>query len=321
MNSAIKKIFMVFIFLLLIFAVFLCMTGCTVNKGSISYHAPYSSPDLQHPSDNSSSPAVISEVLQSDEPLPSSSASACGNSAGYESSAAQGQGSPKSESRSIPVLMYHSVAYEKNNPVRIPQEKFKEQMKYLKDNGYSTLSLDDLYSYFEEGVSVPAKSVVLTFDDGYEDNYKNAYPILKEYGFKASIFMITGSIDKKSYLTSSELKELDENGISIESHTVTHCKLQELSYDEQLKEFKNSKETLEKLLNKKVIYAAYPYGSYNKDTIKAAKDAGYTMAFTTDGRWSGKEDGLLTLDRVYISGFFNLDTFKERITNPNYKIQ
>lgn len=315
MNSAIKKVFIIFILVLLVFAAFLCMAGCTVNKGSISYHVPYSSSDLPQTSEHSSSPAVISESPQSDEPLPSSSASIC------ENSAAQGQASQKSVLRSIPVLMYHSVAYEKNNPVRIPQEKFKEQMKYLKDNGYSTLSLDDLYSYFEEGISVPEKSVVLTFDDGYEDNYKNAYPILKEYSFKASIFIITDSIDKKSYLTSSELKELDENGISIESHTVTHRKLQELSYDEQLKELENSKEILEKLLNKKVIYAAYPYGSYNKDTIKAAKDAGYTMAFTTDGRWAGKEDGLLTLDRVYISGFFNLDTFKERITNPNYKIQ
>lgn len=308
MNSVIKKIFILFISSLLFFAISLFMTGCIANKGK-----SYSSSDSLKKAEPSLPHTKSSEVLKSENS--SFSASIC------EDDSIEKQTSKKSESRSIPVLMYHSVAYEKNNPVRIPLQKFKEQMKYLKDNGYSTLSLDDLYRYFEDGISAPEKSVVLTFDDGYEDNYKEAYPVLKEYGFSASIFMITDNIDKKGCLTSSELKELDENNISIESHTVTHSKLQELSYDKQLKELEHSKETLEKLLGKEIKYAAYPYGSHNKDTVKAAKDAGYVMAFTTDGRWSGKEDGILTLDRVYISGFFNINTFIERITNPNYKMK
>lgn len=223
--------------------------------------------------------------------------------------------------RSIPVLMYHSVEYEKDNPVRIPTKNFREQMKYLYDNNYKTLSLDDLNRYFEGEIEIPEKSLVITFDDGYEDNYINAYPILKEYGFKATIFAITNTIDKdSSYLTTNQLIEMQQNGIDIESHTVSHVKLGELPYEKQLSEFKNSKEILEKLLNKKVNYIAYPFGSYNENTLKAIKEAGYDMAFTTNGRWSGKDDGIYTLDRVYISGFFNMQIFIERISNSNYKI-
>lgn len=219
----------------------------------------------------------------------------------------------------VPVLMYHSIGYEKDNPVRLPVENLEKQMKYLKDNNYSTLSMDDLYDYFENNKPIPEKSIVLTFDDGYLDNYTKLYPVLKKYGFKGTIFVITNTIDKeKDYLLSSQLKELDKSCLAIESHTASHENLSELSYDKQLKTLKASKEYLEKTLNREVNYIAYPFGKYNEETLRAAKDAGYKMAFTTDGKWSDKSDGILTLDRVYISGFFDLDTFIRRITNPNF---
>lgn len=223
------------------------------------------------------------------------------------------------EIEGVPVLMYHSIAIEKGNPIRLPKETLEEQMAYLKENDYITLTLDELYSYYEKKLTVPDKAVVLTFDDGYEDNYTNMYPILKKYGFKATIFVITDTIDKDpQYLTSAQLKEMNKNGIDIESHTVTHRDLNTLSNDEQLKELQNSKSTLEKTLNKKINFVAYPSGKYNDYTITAAENAGYIMGFTTDGRWSYQDKGLLKLDRVYISSFFSMDTFKERITNPNY---
>lgn len=218
----------------------------------------------------------------------------------------------------IPVIMYHSIKYEKDNAVRIPKEDFEAQMKYLKDNGYTTLSLDELYDFMEKNTPVPEKSVVLTFDDGYKDNYETAYPILKKYGFKATIFVIANYIGKDEYLTTSQIKELDKNGFDIESHTANHEDLSTLSYEKQLATLKSSKETLEKLLNKEVKYIAYPYGKHNENTVKAAKNAGYKLAFTTDGRWSDKSDGILTLDRVFISSSHNLDTFVYRITTPNY---
>lgn len=223
--------------------------------------------------------------------------------------------------RGIPILMYHSIAYEKGNPVRLPKEKFEEQMKYLKDNGYTTLSLSEAYDALINNVPVNEKSVVITFDDGYQDNYKNAYPILKSFGFKATIFVITSYIGKGEYLNINQLKEMDKNGIDIESHTLTHPKLGELGYNAQLKELKSSKEFLEKNLNKKVSFVAYPYGSHNGNTVKAAQSAKYKMAVTTDGRWASIKDGIYTLDRVYIAGDKGLDNFITRITNPNYSFK
>lgn len=224
----------------------------------------------------------------------------------------------KFNDKGVPVLMYHSVKYEKDNPVRISKENFESQMKYLKDNNYTTLSLDELYDFLTNNIPVPEKSVVITFDDGYKDNYETAYPILKKYGFKATVFVITDCIGTGEYLTLDELKELDSNCISIESHTDKHQDLKTLSYDDQLSAVKKSKETLENLLGKEIKYIAYPNGSYNDDTLKAVEKAGYKMALTTNGRWSDKSDGIFTLDRVYISGFHSLDTFIYRITTPDY---
>ncbi|MCJ7691048.1 MAG: polysaccharide deacetylase family protein, partial [Clostridiaceae bacterium] len=92
----------------------------------------------------------------------------------------------KHNDKGIPVLMYHAIGYEKGNTARVPKENFKEQMKYLKDNGYVTLTLDEAYDFFSNNKPIPEKSVVLTFDDGYVDNYVEALPILKEFGFKAT---------------------------------------------------------------------------------------------------------------------------------------
>ncbi|KEH89719.1 polysaccharide deacetylase family protein [Clostridium novyi] len=224
----------------------------------------------------------------------------------------------KHNDKGVPVIMYHSIKYEKDNCVRLPKENFEKQMKYLKDNNYTTLTLDELYDFFEKNIPVPKKSVVLTFDDGYKDNYNTAYPILKKYGFKATVFMITDYIGTGEYLTEDQLKEMDKNGFDVQSHTADHSTLTELSYDKQYDTIAKSKERLEKLLNKKIKYIAYPCGKYNNDTVKAVENAGYKMAVSTDGKWSDKSDGIFTLDRVFISGFHNMNTFKERITNPNY---
>lgn len=219
----------------------------------------------------------------------------------------------------IPVLMYHSIATEKGNGLRVPTDMFKQQMQYLKDNNYEPITLDELYNDMENGKKIKNGAVVITFDDGYEDNYKNAYPILKEYGFKATIFVITSFTDKGDiFLKSDELKEMEANGIDIESHTVNHDKLPLLSYKSQLKTFTDSKKYLEKVLSKKVDYIAYPFGQYNSNTLKAAKTAGYKMAFTTSGRWAGKSNGIYKLNRVYVDSLFSMETFKERLTNPQY---
>lgn len=225
----------------------------------------------------------------------------------------------KYNDKSVPVLMYHSIDYEKGNELRVPKGAFREQMSYLKQNGYTTLTLDELYDFFINNKPVPNKSIVITFDDGYKDNFENAYPVLKEFGFNATIFVITSTVDaNKNYLTSPQIKELEENGIDIESHTVKHEQLDKLTYAEQLTTLKNSREYIEKLLGKQKKYTAYPFGKWNDDTIKAVKEAGYSMVFTTESGWGNKSQGIYELHRVYVSSNCNLKEFERRITDASY---
>lgn len=228
--------------------------------------------------------------------------------------------------KQIPVLMYHSIADNSkitnsiSKSIILPPEVFKEQMQYLKDNGYTTLTLDELYNFLKNNKPVPKKSVVLTFDDGYEDNYTNAYPILKEFGFRGTIFVIAGGTDKiGAYLTSAQLKEMDANGMDIQSHTLNHEDLDKLSLEKQQETLTQSKKFLENLLNKKIDYIAYPSGKYNKFTEQAAKNAGYTMAFTINNGWANKNTNILFLNRVFINALKDFNEFKERLTNSNYQ--
>ncbi|WP_254906471.1 polysaccharide deacetylase family protein [Clostridium tyrobutyricum] len=220
---------------------------------------------------------------------------------------------------SVPVLMFHSIDYEKGNELRIPKDVFREKMKFLKDSGYTTLTLTEFYKFIEENKPVPKKSVLITFDDGYEDNYVNAYPVLKEFGFHATIFVITSTVDKdSSYLTSKQLREMNENGIDIESHTVNHDDLDKLSYEKQLETLRNSKEFLENILNKKIDYIAYPFGHFNQNTIKAAQVSGYKMAFSTESGWGNKSQGIYKLHRVYMSANHSMNEFMIRLKDPEY---
>ena len=225
----------------------------------------------------------------------------------------------KYNTESIPVLMYHSIGDAKLNPYVVSTDRLNMDMQYLKDNGFTTLSSDELYDFMVKNKPIPQKSILITFDDCYEDNYTNAYPILKKYNFKATIFVITGYVDKgKQFLSSTQLKEMQKNGIDIESHTNLHEKLGTCTYDSQLKTLKISKTYIEKTLNKTVRYISYPFGSYNSDTLKATNAAGYKMAFTTNGRWTNISNGILSLNRVFISGFHHSNSFKTRVTRSWY---
>ncbi|MBC1435634.1 polysaccharide deacetylase family protein [Listeria rocourtiae] len=202
------------------------------------------------------------------------------------------------ETLQIPVLMYHSINSNVKNNLITPPNEFEEQMKWLVDNGYHTLTLASLTDMLKTGQGVPDKPVVITFDDGYQDNYTNAYPILKKYGLKANIFVITDKIAKNNHFDEVALKEMSDYGIEMDSHTVHHFELNTLSYDEQLRELKDSKATLERLTDKKVNSICYPVGRYNEDTVRAAEASGYAMGFTTESGKANKNKGMYTLPRV-----------------------
>ena len=215
----------------------------------------------------------------------------------------------------VPVLYYHSVDPSEANEVTISPSKLKEQLQFVKDSGYTTLTMAQLNDYLINNKPIPEKSILITFDDGYMDNYNNAFPILKELKINATIFVITSGTDDGYYMSSKQLKEMSDYGIDIESHTVSHLHLNQLSYEKQLEELKNSRDKLKTLLNKEVTAVAYPFGDLNDNTKKAVKDAGYTLAFTTKKGYSDRDDTSILLDRIYVSSKYTMDEFKDRLLN------
>lgn len=217
----------------------------------------------------------------------------------------------------IPVLMYHSIGNSSTSDIVLPKEVFEKQLKYLKDNGYTTLSMDELYDHLINHKKIPRKSVVLTFDDGYSNNYDTLYPLLKANGFTAAIFVQTNKVDvDKRFLTSSQIKELSDNGIEIGSHTVSHKDLTTLSSEEKFKELNDSKDFLEGILHKKVNYIAYPYGSADNETRKLSKEAGYIMAIDILDKYTNSSSDIYAISRRAV--IRDMDNFKGKATKSNY---
>ena len=211
------------------------------------------------------------------------------------------------DDKGIPVLCYHSVGYDESgtSPLIVSPEKFREHMKGLKENGYTTLTMADLLKYLINNKPIPVKSVVITFDDGYKDNYINAFPILKEFGMTATIFVVSDLINGETSMTDDEIKEMSDYGIDIESHTVSHNRLSEMSYSDQLYELSKSKSEIEKIVGKPIIAAAYPEGKFNDDTKTAIRESGYEMGFTIEHGYADRNDDLFMLNRVCIDYTFS----------------
>ena len=199
------------------------------------------------------------------------------------------------------ILNYHKI----DNTfisLAIRPDDFDTQMKYLSENGYHTISPDELYDSLAGTGELPDNPVMITFDDGYEDNYANAYPILKKYGFKATIFVVTSFLDKnkKGYMSWDQAREMDANGISIQSHTVDHKSMTDLTDDQLRMELVDSKKKAEKELGHLVNYMAYPTGTYNLHIAQMVKEAGYKAAFTIKYGNVDKASNIYALERVPI---------------------
>ena len=157
----------------------------------------------------------------------------------------------------ILVLNYHQIANNSSNPLSVSTNDFDTQMKFLVDSGCITITPDELYAGLNGEMELPPKPVLITFDDGYLDNYTNAFPILKKYNLQATIFIIPAFTSVyPGYMTWEQLKEMEANGITIESHTLTHPKLEELPDDEIRLELLNSKNLREENLGHPVEFLA-----------------------------------------------------------------
>ena len=206
----------------------------------------------------------------------------------------------------IPILMYHAVhvmdpSEASNANLIVDPDLFEAQIKALTKAGYYFLTPEEAYRAFTEN-ALPAKKVVwLTFDDGNEDFYTIAYPILKKYKAKATNNIITGFVKKGNAgnLTVKQMKEMMVHGMSFQSHTVNHPDLSTTDKATQKVELTDSIDFLEDKLNTKVNTIAYPSGRYNQTTLDLAKKT-YKLGLTTNEGLASAKDGLLSLNRVRI---------------------
>ncbi len=214
------------------------------------------------------------------------------------------------------VLNYHKVD-NMNISLSVLPEDFDRQMRYLSDHGYHTITPDDLYDSLEGQKELPENPVLITFDDGYRDNYDNAYPILRKYGFKATIFVITSFLGTQpNYITWDQAREMDANGISIQSHTVDHKSMTDLTDDQLRYELVESKKKAEQELGHPVEFMAYPTGTYNLHIAQMVKEAGYKAAFTIKYGNVDKASNIYALERVPV--FHTEDTNKSFLERIRY---
>lgn len=199
----------------------------------------------------------------------------------------------------IPVLNYHQVNNNAYNALTLNAKEFDAQMSYLYKAGYNTISPGQLLGYLRNGEELPPNPILITFDDGYADNYRVAYPILKKYNFSATIFLITDFVDANPrYLTWKQIREMRANGFSFGSHTLSHAFLTEVADEELLAQLVKSREAIEWRLGEKVEFLAYPGGKYDQRVINFTKKAGYKAAFTINFGRDQMNCELFTLKRI-----------------------
>lgn len=232
---------------------------------------------------------------------------------------------PAGKAARIPVLMYHYVVpekynVEKKNNARMSLESFSKGMKYLHDNGYKTATLSELEQYVNGEIQLPKKTVVITFDDGYQNNVVYAYPVLKKYGFHASIFIVGTKLKSKTQKflpkekTTISRKEMraTKDVFEYNSHTYNlHYKNTIQCGDTAAVGLENDrlKNDIELMKTKTKIdtpYFAYPYGEYQDQMIYTLRENGYRMAFTVRPGFVHPGDDLMHLPRLNVNSHTEL---------------
>lgn len=221
----------------------------------------------------------------------------------------------------IPILCYHRFGNSCGSPLCVPADIFERQMKYLKENGYRVITPEQLLDFMEFRRRLPKKSVMITIDDGYRSVYNIAYPILKKFGFTATLFVYTDYVGVSSKaITWDQLRDLKSNGFTIGSHTVHHSDLSKQgdnesndAYIKRLRlELKKSKQIIDKQLNQDTFFFAYPFGRANHLAMNMARSAGYRLAATVNrgGNPFFAHTHLLRRDQVLKR---DMATFKSRL--------
>ena len=209
----------------------------------------------------------------------------------------------------IPILMYHYINEEE--PLRsrlgVSPQTFRRQMAFLKRHKYKVIPLEKVVDLIEHKKKIPFKTVAITFDDGYLDNYTNAYPILKKYQLPATMFVVLNRIGKHlgndDYMNWQQIKELSASGlVTIGSHSMTHPNLSESISDAKLKyEIFESKKILEETLQKRIDFFSYPFGGVNPKARDFTRQAGYKACVGTNFHKGYPNNDIYALKRLRIS--------------------
>ena len=211
--------------------------------------------------------------------------------------------------------MYHYLSAPPDNAdiyrrdLSVKPDLFARQLDRMQTEGYTTISLYDLLANLTQGTPLPAKPVILTFDDGYRDNYENAFPLLKARGMKATFFVITDFIDQKrpEYLTWDMARKMLAAGMSIESHSRNHVSLRKRDKDFLIWQALGSLETINFELGVQPRFICYPAGDYDQATMDIFKSANYWGGITTVQGATQHSDDLFEIHRVRIRGTTTAD--------------
>ena len=216
----------------------------------------------------------------------------------------------------LPILMYHYIRIPPS-PRRdlvgynlsVSPQQFAAQMDWLAAHGYHTVTFSDLRLYWQRVAPLPSKPVIITLDDGYQDLYTAAFPILASHGFTAVAYVISGWVDDPGYVTRAEILQMDQYGIEIGAHTVTHVNLTHSSAPWMTFQLVQSKAWLEKLVGHAVPDMAYPSGKYNAQVVAAVARAGYYSSVTEDVSYLHTQANRYVWGRVRVSGGESMSMF------------
>ena len=211
--------------------------------------------------------------------------------------------------QAVPILSYHHFAENCKSHLCVPAHIFEQHMRYLKKNGYRIITMSDLLGFLQYRHAIPKRSVVITIDDGYRSAYDIAYPVLKKYGFTATLLIYTDYVGvSRSSITWDQLREMKADGFEVGSHTLSHCDLtkripgeQELDYMSRIKrEILASKQVIDEELRQDTICFAYPYGRYDATILNICEQAGYKIGVSAERGGNAFFSDPLVLDRNQI---------------------
>lgn len=212
----------------------------------------------------------------------------------------------------VPILLYHSIPRQSapSDRYEVSAARFDEQMRQLRDWGYSTISVQQLVNHIKKGYRLPPRPIVISFDDGYQNVFDNAYPIMERYGFTGSVYIVANRLNSDGFMNQKELVKLLDSGWEVGSHGMTHT---ELSQNHSLvrTEILQSRLDLDKALGIKVFSFAYPFGSLDWYTSSKVLDYGYFAAVGVGNLAVHSFGTVYNLSRHEVQGDASLDDFTE----------